>query len=127
MKNKTKDIATCTSTVLHKELVDKAVATMPEEGCIHETADFFKVLGDAARLKIIHALATSEMCVCDLVAVLGMKQPAVSQHLRTLRDARLVKYRKDGKAVYYSLLDDHVKQIGELGLKHAMEKAGGDL
>lgn len=122
MKSKTKDIATCAITVLHEELVNKALATMPEEGCIREAADFFKVLGDAARLKIIHALKSSEMCVCDLVAVLGMKQPAVSQHLRTLRDARLVKYRKDGKVVYYSIHDDHVRKIGELGIEHVMEK-----
>ncbi|NLU08169.1 MAG: winged helix-turn-helix transcriptional regulator [Clostridiales bacterium] len=89
---------------------------------ISDMAEFFKVLNDPTRLKIIAALMLSEMCVCDICAVLGMSQPAVSHHLRVLKQSKLVKYRRDGKVVYYSLDDKHIKPIFNQCLAHVNEK-----
>jgi ArsR family transcriptional regulator len=76
------------------------------------------VFGDPTRLKIVNALLLEEICVCDVAAVLGMSQPAVSHHLKVLKAARLVKYRRDGKQIYYSLDDEHVANIFYQGLMH---------
>ena len=84
-------------------------------------AGIFKVLGDVTRVRILKALSFEELCVCDLAAVLDLTQSAVSHQLRLLRAARLVKYRKDGKVVYYSLDDDHVKTLFEQGLEHVQQ------
>jgi len=80
------------------------------------------VFGDTTRIKILYALFASEMCVCDIAALINMTQSAISHQLRILKQARLVKYRKDGKIVYYSLDDEHVKQIFDQGLHHITEK-----
>lgn len=85
-------------------------------------AEFFKVLNDPTRLKIINALMLSEMCVCDICAVLGMSQPAVSHHLKVLRQSKLIKYRRDGKITYYSLDDEHIKPIFNQCLDHVNGK-----
>jgi len=106
---------------VHEELVSKAKADMPSEDLIRKVGDFFKILGDPTRIKIVNALFTSEMCVCDLAAVLNMNQPAISHQLKILKQAGLVTYRKDGKIVYYSLNDNHVKQIYEQGISHVNE------
>ena len=92
----------------------------PEADCAG-LAGIFKVLGDVTRVRILKALSIEELCVCDLTAVLGLTQSAVSHQLRLLRVARLVKYRKDGKAVYYSLDDDHVKTLFDQGLEHVQQ------
>jgi len=84
-------------------------------------AGIFKVLGDVTRVRMLKALSVEELCVCDLAAVLDLTQSAVSHQLRLLRTARLVKYRKDGKVVYYSLDDDHVKTLFEQGLEHVQQ------
>ena len=122
---KSKVACVCEAHVVHDDQVRRAEASMPSDGLIQDAAVFFKVLGDPARIRIIQALSVSELCVCDLTAVLAMKQPAVSQHLKTLRQTGFVKYRKDGKIVYYSLADKHVRQIYALGLVHIQEKQGG--
>ncbi|HOE56875.1 MAG TPA: metalloregulator ArsR/SmtB family transcription factor, partial [Bacillota bacterium] len=83
--------------------------------------ELFKVFGDTTRIKILCALFESEMCVCDIAALLNMNQSAISHQLRVLKQARLVKYRKEGKVVYYSLDDEHVKQVFEVGLMHVNE------
>ena len=88
---------------------------------LNELADFYKVFGDATRIKILCVLLRSEMCVCDLAEMLGMTQSAISHQLRILKGARLVKYRRDGKTVYYSLADDHVREIIECGMEHINE------
>lgn len=111
----------CKCSVVHEDLVQKAKENMPNEDLIREIGDFFKVLGEPTRIKIINALFNSEMCVCDLTAVLNMNQPAISHQLKILRQAGLVRYRKDGKIVYYSLKDEHVRQIYELGFIHVNE------
>jgi DNA-binding transcriptional ArsR family regulator len=108
----------CSSTVVHEDIVYQVRQKMPEDECLFDLAELFKVFGDTTRVKILFALFTAEMCVCDLTALLGLTQSAVSHQLRVLKQARLVKYRKDGKMVYYSLDDDHVKQIFDQGLAH---------
>jgi len=117
-------IEKCSCTVVHEEVVNKVKELMPKEEVLYDVAELFKVLGDTTRIKIICALFESEMCVCDLAAVLSMSQSAVSHQLRVLKAARLVKYRKEGKIVYYSLDDDHVKMIFDLGLLHINENRG---
>lgn len=115
----------CKVLIVHEALVEKAKENMPDEYLIQEIGDFFKVLGEPTRIKIINALFNSEMCVCDLTAVLNMNQPAISHQLKILKQNEFVKYRKDGKIVYYSLKDDHVRQIYEQGFLHINEKKGG--
>lgn len=105
------EIEVCNTTIIHDDLVKKAKSEMPDEDLIRAIGDFFKILGEPTRIKIIHTLFNQEMCVCDLAAVMNMNQPAISHQLKILKQANLVKYRKEGKSVYYSLSDDHVKQI----------------
>mgnify|MGYP001209318164 CR=1 FL=1 len=98
--------------------VDKVKAKLVDEATSVQLADLFKALGDPTRVRIIHALLQSELCVHDLTVVLGMGQSAVSHQLRLLRNMRIVKRRKEGKTVYYSLDDDHVEQLFVLTLQH---------
>jgi DNA-binding transcriptional ArsR family regulator len=92
------------------------------EKTLQSLAETFKVLGDPTRIKIIFALSQQELCVCDLANLLGATRSTVSHQLRLLRNMRLVKYRKDGKMVYYSLDDDHIKNLFDEGLKHVEER-----
>ena len=117
MKKETLD---CECTVIHQEVIDKI--KLPEEELLYDLGDFFKILGDSTRIKILSALFQSEMCVCDIAALLGMTQSAISHQLRVLKQGRLVKHRKEGKVVYYSLDDDHIKHIVDQGLTHISEK-----
>lgn len=117
------DVAVCTCEVIHTEVVAAVREKMPEENELYDLADFFKILGDSTRAKIIWALDEGELCVCDIGAILGMSKSAVSHQLRSLRLANLVKNRRAGKVVYYSLADDHIKQIFETGLEHIREKS----
>ncbi|MBQ6568773.1 MAG: helix-turn-helix transcriptional regulator [Clostridia bacterium] len=89
---------------------------------VFDIADLFKVFGDSTRVKILWALDESELCVCDIAAALGMTKSAVSHQLRFLRDADLVKNRREGKSIFYSLADDHVKQIFEMAVEHIYEE-----
>ena len=111
----------CDCTVIHEETVNLVRKRMPDEEKLYDLAEVFKVFGDTTRIKILWALAESEMCVCDISALLNMTQSAISHQLRILKQARLVRNRKDGKVVYYSLDDAHVKQIFEQGLDHINE------
>jgi ArsR family transcriptional regulator len=115
-------IESCSCSIIHEEVVIKARESMPQEETLYDLAELFKVFGDTTRIKILCALFVSEMCVCDIAALLGMNQSAISHQLRVLKQARLVKYRKDGKVVYYSLDDEHVKQIFDYGLVHINER-----
>lgn len=112
----------CDCEVIHPDVVDRVKDRMPEEHELYDLADFFKVFGDSTRVKIMWALDESEMCVCDLAVLLNMTKSAISHQLRSLRQANLVKHRKEGKVVFYSLADDHVKDIFEKGLEHIREK-----
>lgn len=120
-ENKT-DIESCSCNVIHEEVVEKVRGIMPAEETLYDLAELFKVFGDTTRIKILCALFESEMCVCDIAALLNMNQSAISHQLRVLKQARLVKYRKEGKVVYYSLDDDHVKQMFDHGLVHINER-----
>ncbi|ERK66231.1 putative transcriptional repressor SmtB [Leptotrichia sp. oral taxon 215 str. W9775] len=115
-----KETLVCECTVIHQEVIDKI--KLPEEEVLYDLGDFFKILGDSTRIKILSALFQSEMCVCDIAALLGMTQSAISHQLRVLKQGRLVKHRKEGKVVYYSLDDDHIKHIVDQGLTHISEK-----
>lgn len=117
----TKDIDTCNCIDIHDEVVNEVKSTMPQEEMLYDLAELFKVFGDTTRVKILYALFANEMCVCDIADLLGMTQSAISHQLRVLKQARLVKFRKEGKTVYYSLDDSHISQIFDCGLNHIKE------
>ena len=110
--------------VLHDDIVNNVRNQMLEEDILFDVSDFFKILGDSTRAKIMWALDKSEMCVCDLAVLLGMTKSAISHQLKVLREANLVKFREMGKMVMYSLDDDHVKTIFEMALEHVLERRG---
>lgn len=110
---------------IHEEVVARVKEKMPQEEPIYEVSELFKVFGDSTRSRIICALHIEELCVNDLSALLNMTQSAVSHQLRILRQARLVKSRKDGRVVYYSLDDDHIDEIFALAFAHIMEEREG--
>lgn len=116
-----KKISICEITTIHEDVIQKVKENMPEENVLYNLGEFFKLLGDGTRIKILNALFYSEMCVCDIAALLGMTQSAISHQLRVLKQGRLVKHRKEGKSVYYSLDDEHIKHIIEQGLTHIKE------
>lgn len=121
-----KDEMLCDCEVIHADAVEKARKLMPEENALCDLSDFFKVLGDSTRSRIIAALDVGEMCVCDLAVLLGMTKSAISHQLSALRQANLVKNRREGKVVYYAPADEHVQQIFEMGLEHIREKHSED-
>jgi ArsR family transcriptional regulator len=122
MANNRNEIDRCDCNVIHEDIVNSVREKMPDEENLYDLAELFKVFGDTTRIKILWALAESEMCVCDISVLLNMTQSAISHQLRVLKQARLVKNRKDGKIVFYSLDDAHVKQIFNQGLIHINEK-----
>lgn len=111
----------CECTVIHEDAVKKAKQTMPEDGIIYDLAEFFKVFADSTRMKIIYALLEQELCVCDIANIVQTTQSAISHQLRVLKQSKLVKYRKEGKVVYYSLDDEHIAQIVKKGRDHIEE------
>ena len=106
---------------VHEEIVKKVEGVMPDEQQLLDLSEFFKIFGDSTRIKILYVLSQSEMCVCDIATLLQMGQSAISHQLKALKNARLVKSRRDGKTVFYSLADDHVKTIIDQGLEHILE------
>lgn len=115
-------IDSCNCTIIHEDIVNQVKEHIPEDETLFELADLFKVLGDTTRIKILCALLENSMCVCDIAALLGMTQSAISHQLRVLKQARLVKFKREGKVVYYTLDDEHVKSIFDQGLIHISEK-----
>lgn len=113
--------STCDCTIIHDEIVRQVRSRMPQAEKILDLADFFRVLGDSTRIGILYVLKNSEMCVCDISAVLKMTHSAVSHQLRILKQARLVRYRKEGKVVYYTLDDKHIDAILDVGENHLNE------
>lgn len=105
----------------HEDVVEKVRGTMPGEDTLYDLTELFRIFADSTRVRILYVLEESEMCVCDLAALLGMTQSAISHQLRALKNARLVKARRDGKTVFYSLADQHVKTILDQGLEHISE------
>lgn len=108
----------CSCEMIHEALVERAQKNMRPEEEYQRLATLFKMFGDGTRVKILHALEQNELCVCDLAALLGMTKSAVSHQLKALRLANLVKFRRDGQVIYYSLADDHVKYILDIGFDH---------
>jgi len=125
MVSKANEIDRCDCDVIHDDIVAKVKENMPEEESLYDLAELFKVFGDSTRVRILWALDSSEMCVCDIAYLLNMTQSAISHQLRVLKQAKLVKSRRDGKIVYYSLLDEHVRTIFDQGLNHINEKMEG--
>lgn len=116
------DLFKCDCAVIHEDVIHAVRLKMPEEGNLFNLSELFKVFGDSTRIRILWALTEAEMCVCDITALLGMTQSAISHQLRVLKQARLVRHRKDGKIVYYSLDDEHIRQIFDQGLTHIKEQ-----
>lgn len=112
---------TCDCEVIHSDVVDSVKNQLENDDVIIDLADFFKIFGDSTRLKILLALAKSELCVCDIASLLNMTISAVSHQLKLLRESNLVKTKRSGKVVYYSLADEHVAEIIECGLEHVLE------
>jgi DNA-binding transcriptional ArsR family regulator len=112
---------TCITEGIHRDIIRSVKKNMPDPIALYDTADLFKLFGDSTRLGILWALSESEMCVCDLCALLKMKQPAVSHQLKNLKQSRVVKARRDGKVIYYSLDDDHIRRLLNLGIEHIQE------
>lgn len=108
----------CDCEVFHEDVVNKVKENMSPHNELNKLANFFKIFGDPTRISIINALDLNEMCVCDLAVLLNMTKSAISHQLRTLRNANLVKSRREGKVVFYSLNDKHVQDIFEIGLEH---------
>ena len=115
----------CDCTVLHEGVVKKVKKRMPAEERLFDLSELFKVFGDSTRVRIISALLYAEMCVCDIASLLGMSKSSVSHQLRVLRQSRLVKFRREGKVVFYSLDDKHIGIIFRQGLAHVCEAHGG--
>ena len=106
---------------IHDDVVDKVNESMPDEESLYDLADFFKVFADSTRIKILYALLQTEMCVCDIANVLNASQSAISHQLRLLKQMKLVKFRREGKTIFYSLSDNHIENILNQGMEHIGE------
>ena len=106
---------------IHEDLVERVREEMPEESLLFDLAELFKIFGDSTRIKILYLLFEAEMCVCDIAQLLGMTQSAISHQLQLLKKSKLVKYRREGKTVFYSLADGHVRTIIGQGMEHITE------
>lgn len=115
------NVELCELKHVHEDIVKEVFDKMPADEELFDLAELFKVFGDSTRIRILNALLVSEMCVCDLANILKMSQSAVSHQLRNLKNAKLVKNRKEGKTVFYSLADDHVITILNQGIEHIEE------
>lgn len=111
----------CDFICVHEDIVKKVNEKMPQEEKLFDLAEFFKIFGDTTRIRILYVLMCSEMCVCDLAQILDMTQSAISHQLRILKQMDLVKNRREGKSVFYSLADGHIKTILSQGLEHIEE------
>ena len=111
----------CEINIIHQDKVNEVKMIMPEDEIIYDLAELFKVFADSTRMKIIYALMEGELCVCDIAGIVGTTQSAISHQLRILKQSKLVKYRKEGKIIYYSLDDEHISQIVKKGREHIEE------
>ena len=116
-------IDTCGFLCVHEDVVAQVQRSLPEEERLLRLAELFKVFGDGTRVRILYVLFEAEVCVCDLAKLLGMTQSAVSHQLRILKQAHLIKARRDGKTIFYSLADDHVAMLLRQGMEHVCEES----
>ena len=115
------ELECCESTEVHQELIGRATEHMPREEELYDLAELFKVFGDSTRIRILYVLFEAELCVCDIASLLNMGQSAISHQLRILKQMRLVKFRRDGRSVLYSLADSHIETILAQGMEHIGE------
>ena len=113
---------TCEITTVHENVVERVRSRMPDEDLLYDTAELFKVFGDSTRTRILSALLIEELCVCDIASLLNMTKSAVSHQLRILRQTKIVKSRRSGKEIYYSLDDEHISKIYGMALEHLQEE-----
>ncbi len=116
-----KNLECCGYLCVHQHTVERVLDELPDDERLYDLAELFKVFGDSTRIKILYALFEAELCVCDIAQLLSLTQSAVSHQLRVLKTARLVKPRREGKTVFYSLADDHVRKVIAQGMEHIME------
>ncbi|MEG0688763.1 MAG: metalloregulator ArsR/SmtB family transcription factor [Hungatella sp.] len=120
-KSEEPEVEQCEFMHVHEDIVDRVNQVMPQDEDLLNLAEFFKIFGDSTRIKILYALSQSEMCVCDIATLLQMGQSAISHQLRVLKQMYLVKFRRDGKTVFYSLADGHIETILAQGMEHIRE------
>ena len=118
---RTEDAETCDAIEVHSDLLKIVNTTLPEETELYDLAELFKVFGDSTRIKILYALFESDLCVGDLAQLVNISQSAVSHQLKILKDAKLVKFRREGKIIFYMLDDDHVRTMLSMGMEHVEE------
>ena len=115
------DVDCCDFLHAHEDLVAAVRQRMPDEDILYDLTELFRLFGDSTRLRILYVLFESELCVCDIAVLLGLTQSAISHQLRVLKQMKLVKNRRDGKTVYYSLADGHIQNIISQGMEHILE------
>lgn len=111
----------CEESLVHQDAVERVRNLLPQDETLYDLAELFKIFGDSTRVKILYALLESELCVCDIAKLMEVSQSAVSHQLRVLKASKLVKFRREGKTVYYSLADEHVIRILSQGMEHILE------
>ena len=116
-----KNLECCGYLCVHEDTVARVLADMPSDEHLYDLAELFKIFGDSTRIRILYALFEEELCVCDIAQLLNMTQSAISHQLRLLKQSKLVKNRRDGQTVYYSLAEDHVRTVINQGMDHIME------
>ena len=119
--SKENEVERCEYIHVHEDIVSKVNETMPDDGILYDLAELFKIFGDATRIRILLVLFQSEVCVYDLAKLLNMTESSISHQLRLLKQARLVKSRREGKIVFYSLADSHVRTMLDQGMEHIRE------
>ena len=115
------DVECCDLVSTHEEILDRVRQQMPDEDTLYNLTELFHIFGDSTRMRILYVLFASEMCVCDIATLLQMGQSAISHQLRVLKQMRLVKFRRDGRTVFYSLADGHIQTILAQGMEHIQE------
>ena len=111
----------CEEIEVHEDAVEQVRSQLPQDEVLYDLAELFKIFGDSTRVKILYALLEAELCVCDIAKLMYVSQSAVSHQLRVLKGSKLVKFRREGKTLYYSLADEHVFRILSQGMEHIME------
>lgn len=115
------EVSLCEEIFVHGDVMKRALAKMPNDDLLFDLAELYKIFGDSTRIKILYLLFEEEMCVCDIAEALRMTVSAISHQLRILKNAKLIKFRKEGKSVIYSLADEHVGLILAQGMEHVCE------